>query len=277
MLEIPLGDGFFAYGRTLIGAFSAFYDIHTTERPPLEAIVSADVLFTILFNGRAVIDGTWEVIGYQPLDVDPKSLPVLYKRDILNGELSLYYPNSTETPATENDIEGLELAAVWSGGHIGDRLRDHYAGRPCLWLATRQPGFVPLDQRQRPHEFEHYMDRWDDDDTESLGTETDLPGDSGLIVARLKGSIRPSERADQFEDPLNERLQAAGIGEVTGGGTEQDASGKILFSDIEIVVATIDESTIKTLTTVLEELGAPDGSYLVVGDDAREIKFGKLE
>ena len=41
-----------------------------------------------------------------------------------------------------------------------------------------------------------------------------------LIFVRLPEPLEPNERGDRYEDPLNAELQLAGLGEVSGGGTQ---------------------------------------------------------
>ena len=40
------------------------------------------------------------------------------------------------------------------------------------------------------------------------------------ITARLNARVQPMDRGTYFEDPLNETLLHANLGEVTGGGTQ---------------------------------------------------------
>ena len=48
--------------------------------------------------------------------------------------------------------------------------------------------------------------------------ETAPQGD--VITARLNAKVQPIDRGDYYEDPLTDTLQAKGLGEVTGGGTQ---------------------------------------------------------
>ena len=43
---------------------------------------------------------------------------------------------------------------------------------------------------------------------------------STFVVARLNARVQPIARGDYFEDPLQDTLEQAGVGEVTGGGTQ---------------------------------------------------------
>ena len=97
------------------------------------------------------------------------------------------------------------------------------------------------------------------------------------ITARLNARVQPMDRGTYFEDPLNETLQHANLGEVTGGGTQlADEPAGIEYCDLEIVVPSLSDEVLRMITSRLEELGAPKGSKLIVSDGA-DIPFGVTE
>ena len=89
----------------------------------------------------------------------------------------------------------------------------------------------------------------------------------------------PIDRGEIYEDPLNEFLRINGIGQVTGGGTLQLATGELEFCDVEIQLNSeeVDESHIKLIIDKLEELGAPKGSKLTIEKTEQKIEFGRKE
>ena len=100
-----------------------------------------------------------------------------------------------------------------------------------------------------------------------------------FVVATLNDKVMPIDRGEIYEDPLDEFLQANGIGEVTGGGTMQLKTGELEYCDVEIQLNSneIDESQIKLIINKLEELGAPKGSRLLIEKTEQKIQFGKKE
>ena len=99
------------------------------------------------------------------------------------------------------------------------------------------------------------------------------------IVATLNDKVMPIDRGEIYEDPLDEFIQANGIGEVTGGGTMQLESGELEYCDVEIQLNSdeINENHIKLIIEKLEELGAPKGSKLTIEKTEEQIEFGKKE
>ena len=80
-----------------------------------------------------------------------------------------------------------------------------------------------------------------------------------FLLAHLPVGISPYERADRFEDPLEEALGA--YGQVTGAGTSMDDDGNPESCDIEIEVSDVVRA-LPIIRRVLIEQGAPDGTMV---------------
>ena len=65
--------------------------------------------------------------------------PRFFKKDRIAKKLSIYDDDDIEHPATLEEIEGLECAAVWEPQHVVDRLNDHFEGRPNKWVDSLLP------------------------------------------------------------------------------------------------------------------------------------------
>jgi hypothetical protein len=82
-----------------------------------------------------------------------------------------------------------------------------------------------------------------------------------FVFARFYEHIGPIDRGERYEDPLDDVLKAAGIGRVTGGGSQLTEDGRIEFADIEIELADLD-GALQTAVEALERAGAPQGSEI---------------
>ena len=85
---------------------------------------------------------------------------------------------------------------------------------------------------------------------------------SQLVIARLYEHVEPIDRGERYEDPLQAVLEAAGLGRVTGGGSQLNELGGIEFADLEIELANLDDALATTIRT-LEAAGAPVGSEIL--------------
>ena len=97
---------------------------------------------------------------------------------------------------------------------------------------------------------------------------------SHLVLARLYEYIEPIDRGDRYEDPLQDALDKAGAGRVTGGGSQLDELGGITFVDLEIELANLDGAP-QVVVEALESAGAPQGSELLLASDESVLReFG---
>lgn len=85
-----------------------------------------------------------------------------------------------------------------------------------------------------------------------------------FIYVMIPGDIQPILRGERFEDPLDEALQAAALGNVTGGGSQldnpyPDGRPRVAFCGIDIDVTDRDRA-LELLREKLVGLGAPEGT-----------------
>jgi hypothetical protein len=139
VVDISLGSNHHAFGRVLKKPLMAFYDLLTEEVPALETVITQPILFRVWVMNYAVTEGDWPIIGHVPLTAELEESPSFFKEDPLTGKLSIYYGGGHEKPATLEEIQGLERAAVWEPEHVVDRLRDHFAGRKNVWVESLKP------------------------------------------------------------------------------------------------------------------------------------------
>jgi hypothetical protein len=147
VIRIPLDGGVHVYARQLeISPFLAFYDCRTDiADPELAEIVNSPVLFVLAADDLvAVKDGRWTIIGSVALAAAPVRIPLRFMQSIGNpSKLRVIDAYGLITPATWDEVQGLERAAVWHAEHVIERLNDHYAGRPNIeveQLKLIQPG-----------------------------------------------------------------------------------------------------------------------------------------
>ncbi len=136
VIRRTLSDGYTYYGRLLEFPWAAFYDARTQE--PLEEsveIVAHRPLFTVAAHKSLIEDGGWEVIGELPLEESLRPPKEQFIQDDLDpGDCRIIDDQGNSRDATPAECEGLEAAAVWEPEHLADRLIDHYAGRPNIWV-----------------------------------------------------------------------------------------------------------------------------------------------
>jgi hypothetical protein len=144
VVRIDLGDGRCAYGRVL-DVLVEFYDRigQPGEAIDLIELVTSPVAFTINVTNYAFRRrGGWELLDVVALTGEELS-KVYYQahQDAISGAISMSWYNhagdiSGEAPATFDECQNLETCAVWDPHHVEDRLRDHFNGRPNMWVES---------------------------------------------------------------------------------------------------------------------------------------------
>lgn len=143
ILKIDLGDGFHTYGRILPDAAYAFYDARTnTEIPDIQKIISKPILFITGVYDDTVTSGRWKKVGKLPIEDNLKVPPAAFIQDPLNPhQFRIYYKGEIRSVDKEECL-GLERAAVWEPEHIEERIRDHYAGKPNMYVDRDRKVFL---------------------------------------------------------------------------------------------------------------------------------------
>ena len=144
VVRIDLGDGRCAYGRRLNGPSVEFYDRVDAygESVDLLDLVASRVAFTVWVMDAAFRRGGWELLDVVPLSESERAkVEHRAKKDPITGECSIYWTDAVsgnfgEVPASLEECEYLEVAAVWDAHHVEDRLRDHFDGRPNEWVES---------------------------------------------------------------------------------------------------------------------------------------------
>lgn len=140
IVEIRLDDDHSAYGRVVSKSELVFYDLRakSDKQPTVAEIVNAKVAFRIWVMNHAVKSGRWPIVEVVPLEPALLTPPPYFMQDAFTNEFSLYIDGDIR-PATRKECMGLECAAAWDPEHVEDRLRDHFAGKPNVWVEQLQP------------------------------------------------------------------------------------------------------------------------------------------
>jgi len=119
------------YGVLLADPYVAVYDLPGAgDLPDPADLLASRILFIVAVYDRALARD-WPVVGRVPPDSQLPAVPEFFMQDMFN-------PQSCKIIDVEGNVRqvppeqcaGLERAAVWEAGHVAERIRDHYAGRP---------------------------------------------------------------------------------------------------------------------------------------------------
>lgn len=150
-MKVPLDARTVAYGLVLKEPLIAFFDrkFDESDIPRAESLLGLPIAFRLMVMNHAITQGRWPVVARIPIPDDLQTPPPFCKQDEITGKLSIYHEIEHLAPhyerdATLTECRGLETAAVWDPEHVEDRIRDHFAGRPNIWV--EQLRIWPLDR-----------------------------------------------------------------------------------------------------------------------------------
>ncbi|MDR9806883.1 hypothetical protein [Rhizobium hidalgonense] len=132
LFEIDLGDGRYAAAMALKHPLAMFFDVVFEEEIMPQAMDGMPVAFRCWVMDSAFGGAGWRRLGLLEPDPDWEDIEFV-KRDVLSGAVTAH-GHGVETSVTE--AASMEPAAVWSGSHLIDRLKDHFNGTPNEWLES---------------------------------------------------------------------------------------------------------------------------------------------
>ena len=95
------------------------------------------------------------------------------------------------------------------------------------------------------------------------------------LTLQLNARLRPLDRGDIYEDPINAMLEEFCLGETTGGGTSVGGNNEVAYCDIEISISENTPYNLEKLELICNNIGIPKGSFLRSADFKKPI--GTLE
>lgn len=82
-----------------------------------------------------------------------------------------------------------------------------------------------------------------------------------FFYIRIPQELQPLARGDRYEDPLQDALSTADLGEVTGGGSQLGEGNSIEYCGIDVVVRDRQRG-LELLCEEMRRLGAPPATVI---------------
>lgn len=100
---------------------------------------------------------------------------------------------------------------------------------------------------------------------------------SYLAEAYLPVKLGRTDANTVFAKPLDRRIRALGLGQVTGAGVHRNREGEVDGVNLFFALVTLHPRALRTIGGLLEELDAPVGSVLAFCDTNARHVFGRTE
>jgi hypothetical protein len=91
---------------------------------------------------------------------------------------------------------------------------------------------------------------------------------STTVIVKIFADLDPLERYERFHKPLDLELVAAGLGEVTGGGTMEDIeSGRVIYSDLHVRIDGDLDAALSMIRSTFKRCRVPPAELCIEGTD----------
>lgn len=82
-----------------------------------------------------------------------------------------------------------------------------------------------------------------------------------FLFLRIPEPLRPEDRGERYEDPIDEALQTAGLGRVVGGGQQLGPGGTIAYCGVDVVLIERVRG-LELIREILVQLNAPPATVI---------------
>lgn len=128
ILAIKLSNDYFTYAQILKEGLVFFDYFIRVPIQNFEILEYKEPVFFLSVYKDIITRGKWLKVSKLAIRESFETVPMQYIQDKLNeSNYEFYNPNTGEvTPATKEECEGLEVAAVWDAHHVEERLLNHF-------------------------------------------------------------------------------------------------------------------------------------------------------
>ena len=169
VFRIDLKEGTYGYGQVATEVDNIFFD-HQDEADhftPIEEILEKPIAFYATVDRYVLKEGLWEILGIYPVKPENQVFPDFFGYDPFKKTYTLFKKGIGYVPCTLEETYGHEYLTSYGHGGIEQRLRDHFAGRPCWYIEYDRtqhlgPTFMSMKEFYKQYGYDfHWLDEGD--------------------------------------------------------------------------------------------------------------------
>lgn len=131
---INLGD-YYVFGRIIEGYIFVFFDFQSSKEDiDLDMLLEQNILFSIHVGWAAITSKRWKVLAIKPLEEKFRAVVPFFVQEIGNDDLCWIDYDGERIQVSKIECIGFERLATWNAIHVEQRIRDHYDGKPNMYL-----------------------------------------------------------------------------------------------------------------------------------------------
>ncbi len=174
VFRINLHEGTYGYGQIATETKFIFFDHMDVEGnfTPVEEILEKPVAFYATVDRYVLKEGLWEILGIWPVKPENQVFPATFSYNPFKETYTIFKNGVGNVPCTLEETYGRECLASCGHGLIEQRLRDHFAKRPCYFVeqdrAQHLKNFPPIKEFYKQYGYDFH---WLDDKVETQRAE----------------------------------------------------------------------------------------------------------
>ncbi|WP_433902807.1 hypothetical protein [Sphingobacterium puteale] len=100
----------------------------------LDMLLEQNILFSIHVGWAAITSKRWKVLAIKPLEEKFRAVVPFFVQEIGNDDLCWIDYDGERIQVSKIECIGFERLATWNAIHVEQRIRDHYDGKPNMYL-----------------------------------------------------------------------------------------------------------------------------------------------
>ena len=168
VFQIDLKEGTYGYGQIATDTRYVFFDHQDPygQLTPPEIIIEKSVIFNATLDRYVLKMGLWPILGVWPVKPENQIFLPSFGYNPFKRRYWIFQNGVGEIPCTVEETYGRELLASCEHGIIEQRLRDHFAGRPCYFIEEARARHLPSFPKMKEFYAKHGYDfHWLDEET----------------------------------------------------------------------------------------------------------------
>ncbi len=165
VFRINLNEGTYGYGQVATKGDNVFFDHMDVDGhfTPVGEILEKPVAFYATVDRYVLKEGLWEILGIWPVKPENQVFPESFGYDLLKETYFIWGAGMKKELCTLEETYGRECLASCGHGLIEQRLRDHFAKRPCYFVeqdrAQHLKNFPPIKEFYKQYGYDfHWLD-----------------------------------------------------------------------------------------------------------------------
>jgi len=135
VLRIPLGDGTYGYCQMVDKTKHVFFDFKDNgANTNIDDFLKSERIFKCVVDSYIINKGFWEILDVFPISEKHLIFEPRFSYNPFSKTYQIFKDGIGDVPARWEEVQDMEPFCSWGHKAVEQRLKDHFAGRPCYFI-----------------------------------------------------------------------------------------------------------------------------------------------